>query len=252
MKYIISILTVFLLQSACAFAEDSVTLKAEADSAFVHENYEKAVQLYSAIPGKENSIVICYNLGCSYYRLDEIAKSLLWFERAYLLNPGDEDVRVNLEMARSKTIDKIVPRHELIFVTAYRSLVNMMSLRMWAYTCIFCFGASLLCIVLFFFSERLLLRKAGFFAAVVFILFTIAGNVCAYQQRSFDMNRNMGIVMVSAVTVKSTPSESGNDLFVIHEGTRVEVTDNSLREWCEVRIADGKVGWIHKKCFELI
>ena len=96
------------------------------------------------------------------------------------------------------------------------------------------------------------LRKLGFFMAVFFFIITIGANVCAFQQRQFSINRNTAIIMSPSVTVKSTPSDSGNDLFVIHEGTRIEITDNSLKDWCEIRIVDGKVGWIRKKNFTVI
>lgn len=252
MKYFLNILAVLFLFSLSTKAENNVDIKAKADSAFVHEKFDKAASLYNKLPGKESSVQICYNLGCCYYRLDNMAKCLLWLERASLLDPGDDDVRFNLEMARTKTIDKIVPQHEFILFTAYRTLVNIMSLQSWAYVCIVLFALSLLAFALFFFSDVIVLRKVGFFSAFLFALLCIIGNVCAFQQRSFAINRNSGIIMSPAVTVKSTPSDNGNDLFVIHEGTRVEITDSSLKEWCEVKIADGKIGWIRKKTFEII
>ena len=233
-------------------AEDIYVLKQEADSAFANDEYEQAINLYSRIAKQTKSADVCYNLGCSYYRLDNMAQSVLWFERAYLLNPGDDDVRYNLELARSKTIDKIIPRHEMFFVTIYRNLVNMMSLHSWTITCIALFVLALLAFSLYLYSNRVAIRKVSFLAAFILILLVVLGNICAFQQRKWAKNRNTGIIMQSAVTVKSTPSDNGNDLFVIHEGTKIKIHDNSLKDWCEIQIADGKVGWIQKKTFELI
>lgn len=87
---------------------------------------------------------------------------------------------------------------------------------------------------------------------ILCILLCILGNICAYQQRSFSMNHSNGVVMSPAVTVKSTPTESGSDLFVIHEGTCVEIKDSSMKDWLEIQIADGKLGWVPKKTLELI
>ena len=233
-------------------AEDIYVLKQEADSAFANDEYEQAINLYSRIAKQTKSADVCYNLGCSYYRLDNMAQSVLWFERAYLLNPGDDDVRYNLELARSKTIDKIIPRHEMFFVTIYRNLVNMMSLHSWTITCIALFVLALLAFSLYLYSNRVAIRKVSFLAAFILILLVVLGNICAFQQRKWAKNRDTGIIMQSAVTVKSTPSDNGNDLFVIHEGTKIKIHDNSLKDWCEIQIADGKVGWIQKKTFELI
>ena len=232
--------------------DDLYVLKQEADNAFAKEEYEQAVNLYSKIAKQTESADICYNLGCSYYRLDNMAQSVLWFERAYLLNPGDEDTRHNLELARSKTIDKIIPRHEMFFVTIYRNLVNMMSLHSWSITCLVLFILALIAFSLYLYNNRTAIRKISFFFAFILILLAVLGNVCAFQQRKWAQNRDAGIIMQSAVTVKSTPSENGNDLFVIHEGTKIKIHDNSLKDWCEIQIADGKVGWIQKKTFEII
>jgi len=96
------------------------------------------------------------------------------------------------------------------------------------------------------------MRKITFSSAIVLLLISILSNVCAMQQRNFKQTHTSGIITTPAVTVKSTPAENGNDLFVLHEGSKVEILDSSLKEWCEVSIADGKVGWIPKKAFDLI
>lgn len=252
MKYILQIFAVCFLFSVSAFATEETDMKTRADEAYKNEKYEDAAKIYSKLAASNESAEISYNLGCCYYRLDNIAKSVLWFERALVLEPGDKDIRTNLEMARSKTVDKIVPRHEFILFSFFRSLVKVMSLQSWTYTCIFLFALTLCSLLLFFFTDRMLLRKVGFSTAVVSLLMCIIGNICAYQQRTFTLNRRNGIVMSPAVTVKSTPSDNGNDLFVVHEGTRVEIIDDSMKDWCEVEIADGKVGWISRNTFELI
>lgn len=253
---ILLLLAAFLCTVAL-HAQDTVSIdinavKLEADSAFAQEKYDEAAEMYRNVYDATESSQVCYNLGCSYYRLDSIAKSVLWFERALLLDCGNEDIRFNLELARSKTIDKITPVHEIFFLSLYRSIVNMMNLHGWAVVCIVCFCLALIGLALFFFSDKMALRKTGFYSFIVFFLLVILGNVCGYQQRYYAQNRNSGIIMSSAVTVKSTPAENGNDLFVIHEGTKVEIQDSTLKEWCEIKIADGKVGWIRKDVMEVI
>ncbi len=247
-------MTLFLVVS-CVFvthADELNSMKVEADSAFAKEDYQEALERYLQVADSTESAQVCYNLGCTYYRMDSIAKSILWFERALLIDPGNGDIRFNLELTRSKTIDKITAVHEMFFVNVYRSIVNMMNLRAWAVTCIVMFALFLVCLSLYFFFDRMMIRKAGFFLSIFFFVMVVLGNVCALQQRSYSANRSKGVIMDSAVTVKSTPSESGNDLFVIHEGTSFVIQDNSMKEWCEIRIADGKVGWILKKQMEVI
>jgi SH3-like domain-containing protein len=58
--------------------------------------------------------------------------------------------------------------------------------------------------------------------------------------------------MEPSVTVKSTPAKNGTDLFILHEGTKVSITDSSMRGWLEIRIADGKEGWVERNKLEEI
>ena len=223
-----------------------------ADSAYARADYEEAVKLYSELAEQNPTTDVCYNLGCAYYRIDDIAHSILWFERALKLNPSDKDVQFNLELARTKTIDKIIPQHEFILFTYFRQVTSWFSLRTWTTVALTSFILMLIALLLFWASDSVFVRKAAFSSAVLLLVFAILSNVFALQQRNFKQAHTSGIIIAPAVTVKSTPAESGNDLFVLHEGSKVEITDNSLQEWCEVSIADGKIGWIPKSAFDLI
>ena len=196
--------------------------------------------------------MICYNLGCCYYRMDDMARSVLWFERAALLDPSDEDIRFNLEMARSKTIDRITPRHEMFFTAAWHSMTSWLSADEWAFWGIGFFALTLVLLLVYFFSSVIAVRKIGFFGALVCLVFVVLTNALAASQRNLQLYRTGAIIMHPAITVKSTPSKSGTDLFILHEGTRVEILDNSMKEWVEVQIADGKKGWMERRQMEEI
>lgn len=102
--------------------------KAEADSAYINNDFTNAAELYESIlKNKGESADIYYNLGNSYYKMNNIAKAVLNYERALLLNPGNNDIRFNLELARSKTVDKVTLPSEMFFITWIQSLINSMS-----------------------------------------------------------------------------------------------------------------------------
>ena len=246
--FVLSLALVSVLTQAASLAE----MKTLADTAYVQSDYEKAVKLYGKLAKQSPNAEVYYNLGCAYYRLDDIAHSILWFERALKLDPSNKDVLFNLELARTKTIDKIVPQHEFILFTYFRSLTNWFSLRTWTIVGLLSFVLMLVCLLLFWGSDSLLVRKLAFSSAVLLLLVSVLSNVCAMKQKDFKQVHTSGIITAPAVTVKSTPADNGNDLFVLHEGSKVEILDSSLKEWCEVSIADGKQGWIQKKCFDLI
>ena len=226
--------------------------KAEADSAYVRGEYQQAIKDYEALLKQGASADLYYNLGNAYYRTENITKAVLNYERALLLSPSDRDIRFNLQMARSKTIDKITPEQEMFFITWYRSLINLASVDGWARTALIALALAIILALMYLFSERIWLRKVGFFGAIFLIAVFILSNVFAHQQKDLLINRRGAIVIAGAVTVKSTPDRKGTDLFILHEGTKVTITDASMKEWKGIRLADGKEGWIEAKQIELI
>lgn len=240
-----------MIMSVFSFAAHAVT-KAEADSAYVRQNYTQAIKDYERLLSHGVSADLYYNLGNAYYRADNITHAVLNYERALILSPGDKDIRFNLQMARSKTIDKIVPESEMFFVTWYRSLVNMQSVDGWAHMALVSLCLVIVFFLLYLFASRIVLRKIGFFCGLAFLLIFFASNIFAYQQKKVLSERTGAIIMSPSVQVKSTPAQNGTDLFILHEGTKVEITDSSLSGWTEIRIADGKEGWIETSQIEII
>ena len=244
-------LTAILLLLLVPLAAQAVT-KVEADSAYVQERYQQAAKDYEALLKQGVSADLYYNLGNCYYRMDQITQAVLNYERALLLSPGDKDIRFNLQMARSKTIDKITPESEMFFVTWYRSLVNVMSVDGWARTALVALIVAIVLALFYLFSDRIWLRKIGFFGGIIVLLLFLIGNLFAWQQKSNLTQRTGAIIIKSAVNVKSTPSKNGTDLYILHEGTKVTVTDSSMREWRKIRVADGNEGWLEVSEIELI
>ena len=242
-----SLLLLFLLPLAAHAAT-----KAEADSAYVNGNYQEAIKGYEALLKQGASAEIYYNLGNAYYRTENITRAVLNYERALLLSPGDGDIRFNLQIARSKTIDKIVPESEMFFVTWYRSLVNIMSVDGWGRTALISLALVIVLFLVYLFSARVWMQKVGFFGGAALLLLFVLSNFFAWQQRQQLLYRQGAIVVAPSVTVKSTPAQNGTDLFILHEGTKVVITDGSMKNWREIRLADGKKGWIESKKIELI
>ena len=231
---------------------DAAVTKAEADSAYVQERYQQAAKDYESLLKQGVSAELYYNLGNCYYRMDQMPQAVLNYERALLLSPGDKDIRFNLQMARSNTIDKITPESEMFFVTWYRSLVNVQSVDSWAKTALIALFVAIALALLYLFANPVWLRKVGFFGGGLLLLVFVVSNLFAWQQKHNLTHRSGAIIIKSAVNVKSTPSKNGTDLFILHEGTKVTITDASMKGWKEIRVADGKEGWLETSEIEVI
>lgn len=226
--------------------------KQNADVEYAKGNYQQAIKDYQEILKTGVSSEIYYNLGNAYYRTDNITQALLAYERALQLSPGDNDIRFNLQYARSKTIDKITPETEMFFVTWYNSLVNFTSVDRLANTAIVSIVMALLLILVFLFAPQMWARKSGFYGSAVFLLLFAFANLFAFQQKHELETKQGAIVIAPTVNVKKTPAVSGTDVFVIHEGTRVDITDRGMKQWRGIKLADGREGWLKTSQIEEI
>lgn len=226
--------------------------KQNADDEYAKGNYQQAIKDYQEILKAGVSSEIYYNLGNAYYRTDNITQALLAYERALQLSPGDNDIRFNLQYARSKTIDKITPETEMFFVTWYHSLVNFTSVDRWANTAIVSIVMALLLILVFLFAPQMWARKSGFYGSAAFLLLFAFANLFAFQQKHELETKQGAIVIAPTVNVKKTPAASGTDVFVIHEGTRVDITDRGMKQWRGIKLADGREGWLKTSQIEEI
>ncbi|GHV47287.1 hypothetical protein FACS1894181_00440 [Bacteroidia bacterium] len=238
------------LPAAPAFAQDE-QLK-EAEATYAQGDYTKAAELYrSILQTYGESAEAYYNLGNAYYKANDIAPAILYYERALLIDPGDADIRFNLEMARQRTVDKIIPIGDFFLVKWLQSVQNMGAADSWAKFGIGGFLLFIGCLFLYFFSRQSKLKKLGFYLGIAFLFLVIAANIFARGQKNELSNRNTAIVFSPTVTVKSSPNQSGTDLFLLHEGTKVLIR-SAIGEWKEIELEDGNIGWMPAKDIEII
>lgn len=229
----------------------SITRK-DADAAYRAGNYQQAIVDYKSLLRTGISADLYYNLGNAYYRSDSLAQAILAYERALRLSPGDKDISFNLQFARSKTIDKLMPQDDVVFTTWYHSIVNMTSADNWAVMSIVAIVLTLCLMLVFLFVPYIRLRKVGFFGGLFFLAVFGFTTLFAWTQKRILLERKGAVIISPSVSVKNTPNANGTDAFVIHEGTHVDVTDSSLKQWRAVRLADGREGWILARQIEMI
>lgn len=236
------------------FADSTVVYaKAMADSAYAAADYATAIHIYEQLLATEGeAATVYYNLGNAYYKSGDIARSILNYERAQLLDPSNEDTQFNLELARSKAVDKNVVVSELFFVRWLRSFASILSVDGWGKCGILCFIILILCFTLFIFSKKRKTKKIIFIFALLSLVCTVLANVIASSLKDKLVYRESAIIMEPSVTIRSTPSTSGTELFILHEGKKVTIKDDSMKDWKEIEIEDGNIGWLPASAIERI
>lgn len=230
----------------------SAITKENADNEYKKGNYQQAIKDYNELLKTTKSADLYYNLGNAYYCTDNITFAILSYERALLLSPSDDDIKLNLQIAQSKTIDKITPEAEMFLVQWYKSLVNLMGIDSWATLSIFSLVLTLAFFTLYLLSVKVTRRKVGFFAGMFFAVLFVLSQICAYQQKSQYQNRRGAIVVVPSLQLKDVPDDKGKSVTVIHEGTRVDIIDDSMKDWKHVKLGDNREGWLHSSQIQKI
>lgn len=224
----------------------------KANAFYSESKFEEAINGYEEIlkSGVE-SPELYYNLGNAYYRHGLLPKAIINYERALLLAPHDQDIRYNLELAYSKTTDKIDPVGEFFLTKWFSSLRSSSDSDTWALLSIATFILFLISMLFFFFAKTTLFRKLSFFFSVLLILVSAVSFAFSNNQKQKLIKRDRAIIMTPSVTVRSSPDASGTEIFVLHEGTRVEILQ-TLGDWNEIELQDGSVGWMPVADLEII
>ena len=221
-----------------------------AEQNFRDGQFPMAVANYlSVIEKGEHSSEIYYNLGCAYFQQNQIGKAVLNFARAKALNPKDQDIQYNMELALAKTKDKIEPADKFIITRWLDNLADTQNSTGWAITALVMLALAAAAVVLWLVTEKLSLRKIGFFtgitAFVIFLLALVSGNSAINRENSDAQ----AVIINNAVSVKSSPSTGGKDIFILHEGTQLEILQ-SLDDWSEIKLQDGNRGWMQTTALE--
>ncbi len=193
-----------------------------------------------------------YNIGNAFFREGDIAHSILNYERALRLNPSHSDARFNLEFARAGLQDKIESVPTFFLNVWVGNLCRLLPSDVWAGTGIALFALVIAFVLVFLLGRSVTARKSAFAAGIVSLLLCVLSVSMAFRQRA-DYSREDGAIVVRAVSpVKSSPSsDSSRDLFILHEGTKVRVID-SVGDWRNIELSDGRQGWIRSSDVEII
>ena len=89
---------------------------------------------------------------------------------------------------------------------------------------------------LYLLSSSVTMKRIGFLMAAVFFVLTVCTFLISDRSYADQIRNKRAVVMSMSAYVKSSPGENNTDLFVLHEGTRMEILD-SYDNWVKIRIA---------------
>lgn len=246
-------LLIMISMPLLSFGNDQAkVLFAKANSAYAKAHYKEALDGYQhTLEGGYQSAAVYYNMGNANYKLGDIPSALLYYEKAHQLLPNDEDINTNIRIANLKTSDKIEEVPEFFLNKWWNSFILSFSIHAFSvFSIVFIlFGSAFL--ILYFFAYAPVIKRAAFYSAIIFFVFGLFTVFIAGRQVSYFEEHRQGIIFSSPVAVKSAPAEQSKSLFILHEGTKINIVESNT-DWMKIRLANGNEGWIRLSEFKEI
>ncbi|NJB71299.1 tetratricopeptide (TPR) repeat protein [Saonia flava] len=241
MKHFITILA--LLISFWGTAQNEALFN-NATTAYNEGDYDKAIENYQRIlENGEHSAALYFNLGNAHYKLNQIAPSIYYYEKALLLKPNDPEIQSNLGYAQNMTLDAIEEMPETGLSKIYKKLTSFLSFDQWAYTAIVLMILFVLMYIAFYYFRYATHKRIAFITSVVSLILSVFSIVMAYLQYNDFNNYQPAIVFANETIIKSEPNNRSEEVFRLHQGTKVNVLEQ-LNNWKKIKILDGKIGWV--------
>ena len=248
---LINILGVFLVMvSVFAQAQDAQQLFQQGNEAYKAGEFKKALDIYKSIEKNgEVSPELNYNIGNSYFRLNKVGYAILNYEKALKQDPAFEDAQINLSRAQTLTVDKIEHLPQPGIVRVYKGFLSMMNTEKWANTSLLFVCVFLVLILVINFSKHSPLKKSLFFVNAGVVLMAFLTLIFAFSSDYYDKEEL--VLVKDNAYIKSEPTKSGKDLFILHEGTKVQLKQEN-NAWIQIKLSDGLIGWVEKGAFKKI
>ncbi|TCK68025.1 tetratricopeptide repeat protein [Winogradskyella wandonensis] len=229
----------------------SVFVNAQNDARFNEGNalynqgkYAEAIKKYEAIlETEEHSAALYYNLANAHYKLNNIAPSIFYYEKAKQLSPNDKEIQNNIGFAKNMTVDAIDEVPEVGFSRIFNNLVNTFSSDTWSKIAISGVLLFVFLFLMYHFSEATTQKRVAFIVSAAGIFIAGFSLVMAFQKNSLQKKDNPAIVFAQETRVKANPNKTSEEVFRLHEGTKVQVLE-TYNNWYKIEIADKTTGWI--------
>lgn len=227
------------------------TLVNEAQAAYAAGDHAKALALFDSVRTTHTSTALLFNIGNCHYKLGDIPRAILFYERALRLSPGDEDVLANLAIAEQQVVDRVNQLPSFTLGTTWGRIRGGQDPDQWSRRSLFASLLFFLLLAAAFAVRKRGLKRSLLGAAGVGLVLLLLSIVFAVVRNAEIEDDSEAIILTPKVDVRSEPQSGGTVLFVLHKGTKVEVLD-SLNEWYEVQLPNGSVGWMPSTTLERI
>ena len=227
------------------------SLIARAQRAYSAGDQRTALALYDSANTRYTSAALLYDIGNCHFKLNDIPHAILFYERALLREPGADDIRSNLELARQQTLDRVNELPGLQLGSTWERWRGGHDVDQWARRSLWTWATALFLFALSMAVTGLFLKRSLQVLTGIAVVVAIGAVVLAGTRTHEVRHPDGAIVMAPRVDVTSEPRVGSTALFLLHAGTKVTVRKEEAG-WAEVALANGNVGWMPVRAIERI
>lgn len=245
-------LIVLFISASFMFASQQDNMIKEANNFYQNKQYQEAIDKYNSILELNfESPALYYNLGNAYFRSAQIGKAILNYERALKLDPNNEDLLYNLSIVKARATDRIKEVPKIFIVEWWEILIFLLTTTMWQVLVLLFYLLLLVSITLYFITKSGTTQRITVFTSLIGFSGAIILSIILFANVQRETSTEFGIITIHTISAKQSPNETSDDVFVIHEGLKIDVQDE-FSDWYKIKLSDGKVGWLPKNSMEII
>ncbi|HEX5743122.1 MAG TPA: tetratricopeptide repeat protein [Flavobacteriaceae bacterium] len=250
MKRLITIIWMFI--GLAINAQTKEVLFEQANQLYKNNDFKNAITNYQKIiKSGMHSDALYFNLANAYYKSNEVAPAIYYYEKTLKLNPLHEDAKYNLVLANRMTIDQIDEMPKTLIQRIETNFLHKISVETWSIIAVVLSFITALLFLIYYFSFSTFFKQIFFTISIVTFTTMIFAVLIALKGVNYDKNHRPAIIFSEKAVIKNAPTFNSEDVFILHEGTKVEVLD-TVDDWYKIKLVDGKIGWVKKSVLKII
>jgi len=220
MKKLFIFIIIYLLLGLNAFSGVDEEFN-QANELYRLEKYQQAQEIYLSLTeqGMASSDLF-YNLGNVYYKINQIGRARLWYERALKLDPADKDLRANLQFIKAQLIDKAREAEPNMFLKPFLLLERFSSLNRMARLAAIIYQHIIWILILGLFFQKVRRKQAR----LISVLLVTAVLIIIPLIHSIYLEAHpQAVITAKEAVVSSGPGSDFSQQFTLHAGTKVSL-----------------------------
>lgn len=242
-KFIYLIIILFI--SLASFAKTNNDLYEKGNSLYNDKKYDQALKTYLAIEKNNKfSADLYYNIGNTYFRLNDYSNSILYYERGLKLKPNNNNIENNLKVAKARLRGDVYIVPDFFLKRWWKTISNLFIPSTWIIVSIILLISSSLIFIFYYFSidNKIILFYSFLFSILLLIVSVFAG----FDRQNTIQSKNYAIVFDNTSSGKDSPDINSADKIKIYKGQKVKIVEKA-NTWIKVKTEDGKEAWIENK-----